>query len=130
MPALTRTIFTQLLSIAYIRTNIFHYGIFKSIDRGKTLKILGINFPMSSVSDIEIHKETNEMVVSTHGRGIYKINLKPIHSYYSMQESLNSDFLFTVNNAYLPKFNDTHKEPLMDTYEKIPISFLLDNNTK
>jgi len=105
-------------------------GVYISLDRGKTWKILGNNFPMSSVSDIEIHKETNEMVVSTHGRGIYKINLKPIHSYYSMQESINSDFLFTINNASLPKFNDTHKEPLMDTYEKIPISFLLDNRKK
>ena len=27
----------------------------------------------------------------------------------------------------LPKFNDTHKEPLMDTYQKVPISFKLNS---
>jgi hypothetical protein len=31
---------------------------------------------------------------------------------------------------FLPKFNDTHREPLMHTYQKVPISFNLNNDRK
>ena len=84
---------------------------------------------MSSVSDIEIHKETNDMIVSTHGRGIYKINLDPIHNFISNKNVKGKDMILSTGEFVLPKFNDTHREPIMDSYEKVPISFYL-NNTK
>ena len=43
--------------------------------------LIGDNFPMTSVSDIEIDRETNDMIVSSHGRGIYKINLNLFFKY-------------------------------------------------
>ena len=36
---------------------------------------------------------------------------------------------FEIDNGNLPKFNDTHKEPIIDTYEKLPITFYLNENT-
>ena len=76
---------------------------------------------MSSVSDMEVHKSTNDMIISTHGRGIYKFNLNPLHKYYLNQENISDELLFSDMEMVLPKFNDTHKEPLMDTYQKVPI---------
>jgi hypothetical protein len=80
---------------------------------------------MTSVSDIEIDKETNDMIVSSHGRGIYKLNLNPIHYYFMDQENLKNDKILNTAKFILPKFNDTHREPIMNTYEKAPISFYL-----
>ena len=100
-------------------------GVYISLNKGLNWMVLGNNLPISSVSDIEIHNSSNDMIVSTHGRGIYKINLDPIHKYFLFKDSLKSDYLFKIDNGNLPKFNDTHKEPIIDTYEKLPITFYL-----
>ncbi|MEC7858536.1 MAG: hypothetical protein VX706_03975 [Bacteroidota bacterium] len=105
-------------------------GVYISLDRGKSWEIIGNNFPMSSVSDIEIHKETNDMVVSTHGRGIYKLNLDPIHNLISSNNIEDKDMILSTGEFVLPKFNDTHKEPLMHSYEKVPITFYLNSSKK
>ena len=102
-------------------------GLYVSLDRGKSWNILGKNLPMSSVSDMEVHKSTNDMIISTHGRGIYKFNLNPLHKYYLNQENISDELLFSDMEMVLPRFNDTHKEPLMDTYQKVPISFKLNS---
>ena len=103
-------------------------GVYISLDRGKSWEIIGNNFPMSSVSDIEIHKETNDMVVSTHGRGIYKLNLDPIHNLISSNNIEDKDMILSTGEFLLPKFNDTHREPLMHSYEKVPITFYLNKS--
>ena len=103
-------------------------GVYISLNKGLSWMVLGNNLPISSVSDIEIHNSSNDMIVSTHGRGIYKINLDPIHKYFLFKDSLKSDYLFKIDNGNLPKFNDTHKEPIIDTYEKLPITFYLNEN--
>ena len=103
-------------------------GVYISLDRGNSWEIIGNNFPMSSVSDIEIHKETNDMVVSTHGRGIYKLNLDPIHNLISSNNIEDKDMILSTGEFLLPKFNDTHREPLMHSYENVPITFYLNNS--
>ena len=103
-------------------------GVYISLDRGLNWMILGNNLPIASVSDIEIHNESNDMIVSTHGRGIYKINLNPIHNYFLNKNYLKTDKLLNIENGFLPKFNDTHKEAIIDTYEKLPITFYLNED--
>ena len=105
-------------------------GVYISVDRGKTWNILGKEFPMSSVSDIEIEERSNDMIVSTHGRGIYKINLDPIHKFYKYRNELSKDNFLSIEKMILPKFNDTHGEPIPESYEKVPISFYLNANKK
>ena len=105
-------------------------GVYISFDRGMSWNLIGENFPMASVSDIEIDKNSNDMIVSSHGRGIYKINLNPIYKYFISKSSLNSDRILNVQKFILPQFNDTHKEPIMNSYEKVPISFYLNDQKK
>ena len=106
-----------------------HRGLYISFDRGLNWNLFGKNIPQSSISDIEINLDYNDMIVSTHGRGIYKLNLNAVHTFYKIQTEKNkfSDYLIESDEMFLPKFNDTHKEPIMNTYEKIPFSFILDN---
>ena len=105
-------------------------GVYISLDRGISWNLIGDNFPMTSVSDIEIDRETNDMIVSSHGRGIYKINLNPIHNYFMNRDMLKGDKILNTEKFILPKFNDTHREPIMNSYEKVPISFYLNNEKK
>ena len=79
-------------------------GLYVSLDRGKSWNILGKNLPMSSVSDMEVHKSTNDMIISTHGRGIYKFNLNPLHKYYLKQENISDELLFSDNDRYIVAF--------------------------
>ena len=53
-------------------------GVYISVNRGKSWNILGNNMPAVSVADLEIQKRENELVVGTHGRGIYYLNLNPV----------------------------------------------------
>ena len=105
-------------------------GLYVSMDRGKSWNIIGRNLPMSSVSDIEIHRPSNDLIISTHGRGIFKFNLDPLHYYFEKGKNIKEGFLFSSKEMFLPKFNDTHREPLMHTYQKVPISFNLNNDKK
>ena len=105
-------------------------GLYISLDRGKSWNIFGRDLPMSSVSDIEIHKSSNDLIISTHGRGIFKFNLDPLHYYFEKGKNIKEEFLFSSKRMFLPKFNDTHREPLMHTYQKVPISFNLNNDRK
>ncbi len=54
-------------------------GVYVSIDRGSAWSYLGMNMPGAPIADIEVNLKTKDLIVATHGRGLYKMNLKPIH---------------------------------------------------
>ena len=96
-------------------------GVYISMDRGDTWSLLGSNMPATSISDMELHLPSNELIVSTHGRGIYKMDLTPVYNTVSTFPSTRS-FVAVPEKAVRPKFNDTHKEPLMHTVQKMTIT--------
>jgi len=50
------------------------FGAFYSADGGKTWTQLKYNIPTVAVHDIVIHPRENDLVIGTHGRGIYIID--------------------------------------------------------
>jgi len=96
-------------------------GVYISMDRGGSWFLLGRNMPAASISDIELHQPSNELIVSTHGRGIYKLDLTPIYKAVSTYPS-GENKLLVPDIAIRPKFNDTHKNPLMHTVKKMTIT--------
>jgi hypothetical protein len=86
-------------------------GVYVSADRGKTWAYLGNNLPAAAVADLEIHEGKMDLVVATHGRGIYKINLRPIHAMISKNYPQDKDHLFDIAR----KSSDQH---LVHTAEK------------
>jgi photosystem II stability/assembly factor-like uncharacterized protein len=100
-------------------------GVFVSIDRGKTWSYLGVNMPATAVSDLEIHEATQDLIVGTHGRGIYKTNLKPIQQLVSQRFPINKNYLFDMEPAKRPWFNSNGGEPDYRTIEKTAFSFWL-----
>jgi len=100
-------------------------GVYLSTDRGKTWAYLGNNLPAAAVADLEVHEGKMDLVVATHGRGIYKINLRPIHAMISKNLPQDMDHLFDMPESNRPAFSSHSGEVLPQTVEKTSISFWL-----
>jgi photosystem II stability/assembly factor-like uncharacterized protein len=100
-------------------------GVYISIDRGKSWSYLGNKMPGAAISDLEVHESTMDLIAATHGRGIYKINLLPIHSLMSKKFPLDKDHLFEIAESQLPWFSSAAQTPDYRTIEKTDIPFWL-----
>ena len=99
-------------------------GVYISVNRGKSWNLLGNNMPAVSVADLAIQKRENELVVGTHGRGIYYLSLNPIHQAFQLNTSEKDGYhLFDIPQAQYPKQMDTSKDMDQSTITKLPISF-------
>ncbi|MBT4785067.1 MAG: hypothetical protein HOO21_06910, partial [Candidatus Marinimicrobia bacterium] len=99
-------------------------GVYISVNRGKSWNLLGNNMPAVSVADLAIQKRENELVVGTHGRGIYYLSLNPIHQAFQLNTSEKDGYhLFDIPQAQYPKLMDTSKDMDQSTLTKLPISF-------
>jgi len=104
-------------------------GVYISVDRGETWSLLGRNMAATAVADLIIQEQTKDLVVGTHGRGIFKINLSPIHEAYNLGYPLVEDYLFTIPETRRLWINDTHRDPDYNTIEKVPISFWMSESS-
>jgi photosystem II stability/assembly factor-like uncharacterized protein len=100
-------------------------GVYVSIDKGKNWSYLGNNMPDAAIADLEIHESTNDLIAATHGRGIYKINLSPVHSMVNNKFSIDKDYLFDINEIQLPWFQSASGIPDYRTFEKTDIVYWL-----
>ena len=100
-------------------------GVYVSIDRGNHWSYLGINMPSAAVADLEIHEATQDLVVGTHGRGMYKTNLKPLQKMIGQDLSISKNYFFEPDQAKRPWFNSSGGEPDYRTVEKTELSFWL-----
>ncbi|NJN41846.1 MAG: hypothetical protein HC811_06080 [Flammeovirgaceae bacterium] len=105
--------------------NILYAGLYRAVyistDRGTSWSLLGKNMPAAAVSDLEIDVQSGDLVASTHGRGIYKLNLIPIYEKITLNKV--GDFLFDQPIAKLP-FQDNNQNGVnYRTLTKVPITF-------
>jgi len=100
-------------------------GMYVSIDRGKTWSYLGRSLPGVAVADMEIHEGTMDLVAATHGRGIYKINLRPLQIMVAGNLPVSTSRLFEILPGKRPWYNSSHRDPDYRTVEKTSIPFWL-----
>ena len=53
-------------------------GVYISTDRGASWQVLGSGLPSTFVHDLKLHPRDNILVAATHGRGMFKIDLKSL----------------------------------------------------
>ena len=99
-------------------------GVYVSVDRGKSWSLLGPEMAATAISDLVIQEREMDLVVGTHGRGIYKMNISPLQKAFE-NGALNSPFLFETPVARRPWINDSHRDFRASTAEKVPITFYL-----
>lgn len=98
-------------------------GVFISTDKGASWNYLGKSMPGTAIADLEIHKASQDLIAATHGRGIYKINLGPIHEMQKRKE--DKDYLFEINPKNVPFSFSKGGQPDSRTLEKTDLAFWL-----
>ncbi len=63
--------------LLYVGTDV---GVYVSEDDGSTWQVLGSGLPSTFVHDIAVHTRDDVMVIATHGRGMYALDVRPIQS--------------------------------------------------
>jgi len=94
------------------------FGAFASLDKGETwFSLKGSNFPTAAVHDIAIHPRENDLIIGTHGRGIWILD--DISYLQEMApEILNTDaYLFSTRPV--TAFNLSAKR---ESFTKAPFS--------
>jgi hypothetical protein len=99
-------------------------GVYITVDRGERWSLLGPGMTATAVSDLVIQEREGDLVVGTHGRGIYKMNVRPIQKAFE-EGAPQAAILFETPEANLPWMNDTNSGPDFRTLEKVPITFYL-----
>ena len=100
-------------------------GVFVSMNRGIDWSLLGNNLPQTAISDLKIHLPTMDLVVATHGRGIYKVNLKPIQKSMNFKDLNSKNHFFEIDTLKRPWLNSNGGEPLQKSIEKGNFTFWL-----
>ncbi|MCF7955904.1 MAG: hypothetical protein K9M75_08900 [Phycisphaerae bacterium] len=64
--------------ILYVGTDL---GIYVSLDQGRSWESLCSNLPTTPVHDLVVHPRQHELVIGTHGRGVFILDVKSILKY-------------------------------------------------
>jgi photosystem II stability/assembly factor-like uncharacterized protein len=73
-------------------------GVYVSLDRGQSWEVLQNGIPISPAHDLVIHPRDSDLVVGTHGRSIYVMDIEPIQKLTSKVRSKNLH-LFELDNV-------------------------------
>ena len=88
------------------------HNIYVSLDGGKSFQTLSADFPNVPVHDLSIQAKASELVIGTHGRSIFKVDLTTLQKLDA--ETLNSEIqLFDLQRKKYSK-NWGKKQPYKD----------------
>jgi photosystem II stability/assembly factor-like uncharacterized protein len=74
--------------VLYVGTDL---GVYVSVDGGEKWQVLSNGLPSTFVSDLIIHPRDEVMVIATHGRGVYVLDVRPIHAYGQKKDEQPAD---------------------------------------
>jgi photosystem II stability/assembly factor-like uncharacterized protein len=86
-------------NILFVGTDL---GAYVSLDRGKNWHSLNHSLPTAAVHDLIVHPRENELIIGTHGRSVYKLDVEYIQQYTNIEE-LHENYLFRIKPATLPR---------------------------
>ncbi len=116
-----------------VNENILYAGLYRGVyistDRGRSWSLLGPQMAATCISDLVIQEREMDLVAGTHGRGIYKMNIKPIQRAFE-NDPPQVPILFETPDGRFPWINDTHRDIRYSTVEKVPITFFLTGNAE
>ncbi len=85
-------------NILYVGTD---YGVYISLDKGESWESLAGNLPTTYVHDLVIHPRDEVMVIGTHGRGVWALDLQPIHKISKLDHDVKCKIL-AAEDAIVP----------------------------
>lgn len=82
-------------NILYLGTD---NGAYVSFNKGETWQAFSKGLPAVAVHDLVIHEETNDLLLATHGRSIYKTNVANLQKYNDVESASQNISIFDINN--------------------------------
>ncbi len=109
-------------NMLYLGTD--HGGVYVSIDRGKSWYSLCNDLPMTPVHDIALHPRDRELVIGTHGRSAFVLDIAPLQD-FSNEVMEKKAHLFPVRPALIPQSRDYQGDWALETRKKARIYYYL-----
>ena len=106
-----------------------HRGVYLSMDRGGSWQLLGANMAASCISDLVMQEEYQDLLAGTHGRGIYKMNLKSLYDGFG-KGRVNRSRLLPIKDGRAPWYNDTHRDVNPESVKKTTFAFWLEKSER
>jgi hypothetical protein len=73
------------------------FGVYFTIDGGKNWNELRTNMPTQPVHDLQIHPRENDLIIGTHGRGIFIADISPLQE-LNQNTLLQDVYLFDIES--------------------------------
>lgn len=70
----------ELSEVLYVGTDL---GVYVSGDGGATWYSLSANLPSTPVHDLDIHPRDGDLVIGTHGRSVFILDLEPVRDWFA-----------------------------------------------
>jgi len=95
-------------NILYLGTDL---GIYVTLDRGQNWFSLKNNLPTNAVYDLRVHPRENQLIIGTHGRGVF---LLPVKLIQAMTPELKQKplHLMTLTDVFLSRDPFSPQEPM------------------
>jgi photosystem II stability/assembly factor-like uncharacterized protein len=61
-----------------VREDLVEFGVFASLDRGRSWTRINNNLPSTSVRELRIHPIAGDLIAATHGRSIWIVDMTPL----------------------------------------------------
>ncbi|HID38681.1 MAG TPA: T9SS type A sorting domain-containing protein, partial [Calditrichaeota bacterium] len=109
---------TRNSNILYLGSDI---GAFVSFDAGGSWQVLGEGLPAVVVNDMKVNPESYELIVGTHGRSMYKIDLTAVTGIETDEKKPTIAQSFLLRQNYPNPFN-----PATVIRYRLPVSGFID----
>jgi hypothetical protein len=117
---------TSNATILYVGTD---NGLFISLDKGTTWNDFSADMPNVAVHDLKIQAKAKDLIVGTHGRSIYKVNLEKIQALSDEILAKNSH-LFSVDKIQKSKRWGNSRSSWSEAFEPKAIIWIYSNKDK
>jgi photosystem II stability/assembly factor-like uncharacterized protein len=91
-------------NVLYVGTDA---GVYASLDRGATWVSLSATLPTTPVHDLVVHPRDDEIVIGTHGRGVFVLDARPIQQWRAAGPSSSVPRLFAPHPALVRIADET-----------------------
>ncbi len=102
-------------------------GVYVSFNHGANWSLLSTRVAATCISDLVYQSSSQDLVIGTHGRGIYKLNLTPLYSLDNAGQ-FDGSKLFEIPNGRAPYNNDTHRDVNPESIKKTTFAFWLNES--
>ena len=113
-------------NILYVGTDL---GVYVSVNKGEEWISLSNKLPTIATQDLLVHTERDELVIATHGRSMYAMDVRPIRLLNKLR-SQQQPQLFPVKDARLPRARHASGDWDLETSHPANVTFYLPKNEK